>query len=107
MKTKEEALCTMKGIEALLIALSQYTEKMECDPDALFVLSKSLTECREYFEENQLCKRVPIFIRWDTQGMEEVKEQVIKEQREGFFASSIEFIKRIIGKEGSYMEKKY
>ena len=29
MKTKEEALCTMKGIEALLIALSQYTEKME------------------------------------------------------------------------------
>ena len=40
-------------------------------------------------------------------GMEEVKEQVIKEQREGFFASSIEFIKRIIGKEGSYMEKKY
>lgn len=34
MKTKEEALCTMKGIEALLIALSQYTEKMECDPDA-------------------------------------------------------------------------
>ena len=48
MKTKEEALCTMKGIEAL----SQYTEKMECDPDALFVLSKSLTECREYFEEN-------------------------------------------------------
>ena len=52
MKTKEEALCTMKGIEALLIALSQYTEKMECDPDALFVLSKSLTECREYFEEN-------------------------------------------------------
>lgn len=52
MKTKEEALCTMKGIEALLIALSQYTEKMECDPDALFALSKSLTECREYFEEN-------------------------------------------------------
>ena len=29
MKTKEEALCTMKGIEALLVALSQYTEKME------------------------------------------------------------------------------
>lgn len=27
MKTKEEALCTMKGIEALLVALSQYTEK--------------------------------------------------------------------------------
>ena len=51
MKTKEEALCTMKGIEALLIALSQYTEKMECDPEALFVLSKSLTECRNILKK--------------------------------------------------------
>lgn len=52
MNTKEEALSKLKGVESLLNALCYSTKEAESDSDAYALLSDTLRECREFFEEN-------------------------------------------------------
>lgn len=57
-----------------------------------------LTYISGYTFEKHLAGEEKAALIKSVEPLEEVKEQVVTEQREGFFASIIEFIKRMFGK---------